>query len=246
MSPEESSPQQPKPKSFMIEVPDWSDRGPTQPDGIDVDLWKGEAEVLDPSKRLALMEQFLHDIEYLAAKGDIKNSQGEAYSVADIIRQLRDFAYELNNPEDGVDPFRFLPRSVELRESFKRLLGDEITGRPLMEALDGQNRDGLPMPQAIEKLGKGAFGAIGVVNPSEASSAPLGVAGPSGSEIKGSLFDNLPESVQSEILVLNTAKQNKAQSEREHNFSQAADDKREIGAIVDRLSPEAKAYLFVK
>lgn len=225
-----------------IEVPDWGAQTPetsAETDFIgELDAGTGElievAKHRNPAQRTELMKTYLQDVLAKVQAEAIKGSDGTVYTVTEITKRLATMFQGLNQPVEGEDPLKQLPRAEGLRASMDTLLRESATAQPLMDAIQELIRNPrgpeVRSVEAVTEVGGQTLETAGVRNPSDSEPS------------KDEEFDALPKEVQDEILLHKRLISNKLESEAAHQYAQAGSDTRAMNESARNLSPQAKKY----
>lgn len=192
---------------------------------------RSKSEGLTPLLQRDLLEGFLDSVEQSAVNGDILSSDGEPYDLEQIKAQFSEAVDLMNHPADGEDLLRRIPRAHGLRSAIESLLTTESVASTVANVLT--ERYGMKPEQS----------ELGERITSPQSAKELGHQALEGTVEQPDVFDSLSESVKREILDLRTAEGNRAMSERNKDFSQAARDKERAFTLRQGLSEEARRHL---
>lgn len=222
-------------------------------DGLATELLSADnkfiTELPASEQGVAILKEFTKS---LVAIGDVSGSQ-ETYTPEDII----DLIDSISKPED----LQRIPRKDGIRKAVHDLLGDDRVSRLMMESTGIKERflsDILhPKKEEISVID----GVNSVSNPN-AKAGTIALSAEREAVIVNSTMeamrlaesaqldkksvdsiDNLSDDVRQEIELVRQARMSFAKSQREGRFGDAADDKRYIFTLEQRLSPEAKEYL---
>jgi len=134
-------------------------------------------KVEDAEDRLKLAGDFLNRVRFDAYGGAIKGSQGD-YNAESFDKVLFTFAEEINIPEENREEkfknlYRIIPRHEGLREGFMKLMSNESTAQPILDAIAELKRtnDKAEREQRLKfqpsNAGHQALEAAGVTPPAE-------------------------------------------------------------------------------
>jgi hypothetical protein len=189
----------------------------------------------DASRRLQLMHGFLDDVEYDVEAGYIRqgNGKGEPYDIDTINNQLVEFVTQMNlapqDPDRMEKPQLLIPSAEGFRDSVMEMMSHEATSTPLLAAIIERQRaleaKGEDLKDDVtEKMGGSALSAVSV-------------------EEEIARFDQLPTSVQTEVLLYRRLLSNHRESVKDKDYSRAARDREAADAEKKLLSPQAKQFL---